>query len=398
VDLIIPTWWTGTLELINPGTGESQLHKLDPPDLPPTIPLVVLPFNSQSSVLGRLNTRIDKSGFVSLPNLDIKSSDPLAPVFFLGNRGGKYRSISMNAVTGMFSGRSMSFAPDSRVSISIPQGDIVLNTDNPITTDLVSLYAATRPVVLDIFPVQQPVAGVTSFLVSLVGINFRNLNPGDINLSFRRIATDVPIPDAPIPLDKSDVPVPKCRLTSHANAINTVGSLNQEKLVFTCSASFTRALSNVQYSMFLNYFGGAMSLLRSFQVSVTITNSVVTLSNLLILSTNSSALPKASSNPNSMCAVGAQASSSSNTLTTSGFVPSQTPVILKNQSILISFPPTASGSIVTFSCQAARSLSVGSHPYSYGNKPNPQSLLGTFLIHESQILISFAEIFKQNYL
>lgn len=382
MDLIIPTWWTGTLELINPGTGESHTQKLDSLDPPPSIPLLVLPFNSQSSVLGRLNTRIDKSGFVALPNLIMKSTDSLAPVYFLGNRGGNFRSISMEAVTGMFSGRNMFFAQGSTVSLSIPQGDVIFNTDNPITTDLVSMYSATRPVILEVFSIQQPLVGVTSFQVSLMGINFRNLNPGDITLSFRKITSSFPVsnapaPNAPVAPDADDAPAPKCQLTSPRNMINTLGSTDQVILVFACATSFTQAMSNVEYNVFLNYFGGVIPLLRSFQVSVSISNSVVTLSNLFILSKNTSALPRASASPNGMCAVGAQAASDSNTLTASGFSPSTIPVFSKNQKISISFPSTASGSAVAFSCRAARSLTVGSHPYSYGNKPNPQSLLGT---------------------
>jgi hypothetical protein len=277
----------------------------------------------------------------------------------------------------MFSGRNMIFSQGSNVSISIPQGDVIFNTENPIRTDLVSLYSATKPVVLDILPIQQPTSGVTSFLISLIGINFRNLNPGDITLTFRRISLNAPGTNFPGPPDANDAPVPKCRLTSPStNVINTLGSVDRTLFVFNCLTSFTQALPIVEYNVFLNYFGGAIRLFRTFQVTVTISNSIVTLSNLLIRSTNTSALPRASVSPNSMCAVGAQAASISNTLTASEFVPSQTPVISKNRQISISFPSSTSASVVTFSCEAARSLTVGSHPYSYGNKPNPQTLLG----------------------
>lgn len=363
VDLIIPEWWTGTLELINPGTGHSLSQKLDSLDPPPSIPLVILPFNSKSSVLGRLNTRIDKNGFVSLPNLIIKAADSFSPIYFLGNRGGNYRSISVNAITGTFSGRQMLFAQGSSVSISIPQGDIILNTDNPITTDLVSLYSATRPVVLEIFPIQQVSAGVTTFQVSMIGINFRNLNPGDIALSFRHIVLDTPV-------------IPDCRMTSPANMMNTLGSVNRTLLIFSCVTEFTQPSSHVQYNVFLKYFGGTMSLFRLFQVNVAMSNNIVTISHLLLLSTNTSSLPVPSASPNSMCAVGALANSPLNTLTTSGFVPSRTSVIFNNRSISMAYPGSSSGPAVTFSCQAARSLYLGSHPYSYGNKPDPQSLLG----------------------
>ncbi len=363
VDLIIPEWWTGTLELINPGTGHSLSQTLDSLDPPPSIPLVILPFNSKSSVLGRLNTRIDKNGFVSLPNLIIKAADSFSPIYFLGNRGGNYRSISVNAITGTFSGRQMLFAQGSSVSISIPQGDIILNTDNPITTDLVSLYSATRPVVLEIFPIQQVSAGVTTFQVSMIGINFRNLNPGDIALSFRHIVLDTPV-------------IPDCRMTSPANMMNTLGSVNRTLLIFSCVTEFTQPSSHVQYNVFLKYFGGTMSLFRLFQVNVAMSNNIVTISHLLLLSTNTSSLPVPSASPNSMCAVGALANSPLNTLTTSGFVPSRTSVIFNNRSISMAYPGSSSGPAVTFSCQAARSLYLGSHPYSYGNKPDPQSLLG----------------------
>ncbi len=363
VDLIIPAWWTGTLELINPGTGQRLTQKVDSSDPIQIIPLVILPFNSRSSVLGRLNTRIDKGGVVSLPNLVIKASDSFSPVYFLGNRGGNYRSISVNAITGMFSGRQMSFAEDSRVSISIPQGDVVLNSESPIKTDIVSLYSATKPVVLEIFPIQQVSVGATSFQLSLTGINFRNLKPGDIALSFRQID-----PEAPI--------LPDCRLTSPASLMDTLGIVNRALLVFSCSTAFTQPSPLVEYNVFLKYFGGLISLFRSFQVNVAISNNIVTLSNLLLISTNTSALPIPSASPNSMCAIGAHAASQSNTLTSSGFIPSGTSVNFNNKSILIAFPGTSSGSTVTFSCEAARSLYVGSHPYSYGNKPDPQSLLG----------------------
>ena len=314
-----------------------------------------------------LHRAVLQRSVVYLPNLIIKSTDPLAPVYFFGNRGGNYRNISMNAITGMFSARSISFAQGSKVSISIPQGDVILNTNNVITTNLVSLYSATAPVVLKFFPLQQPSTGVASFSVSLLGINFRNLNPGDITLSFRQVAPAAPIPD--------------CGLSVPTNMINTVGSVKEVILVFLCITKFTHASNDeipFLYHVFLNYFGGSSPLSHSFQVNVAVGSSIVTMSNLIMQPTNVSALPTPSVRPNNLCAVGAEAASLSNTLTSSGFVPTTNPVEFEDRPVLISFPDASLGPAMTFSCRAARSLSIGSHSYSFGNQPSPMSLLGKF--------------------
>jgi hypothetical protein len=374
VDIIIPSWWTGTLELTNPGSVSDQSIALE---LPEAIPLIVLPFNSKSFTLPLLNPMIDKKWVrgklyrevVSLPNLIIHSNDALSPVYFLANRGGLFRSISMFCVTGMFSSRDIIFAPASQVSLSIPQGDVILITENHIATNLVSLYSATAPVVTSISPILQPAAGITSFSVSIVGINFRNLNSGDIFLSFQGVAAAVHIPNCIL-----NVTLPR-------TLINTVGSVDSITLVFSCQTKFTEssdALNPFLYNVILNYFGGPILLPYSFQLNVLVSNGIVSISNLMILPTKTSALPKTSANPNHLCAVGGNGVSDSNTLTSSGFVPTSTPVAFKDQPILISTPGSSVSPVVTFSCRAARSLSVGSHPYSYGNQPNPVTQLGRF--------------------
>lgn len=319
---------------------------------------------------------------VSLPNLIIQSSDSLAPVLFLGNRGGSFKNVSMKTVTGMFSARDVSFSQNSKVSLSIPQGDVIFNTENHIATNLVSLYSATAPVVLGIFPPAQPAASVTSFTLTLRGINFRHFKSGDITLSFQGIASAVRIPD--------------CILSFPTNIINTVGSVVPINLVFLCVTRFTESSNDLEpyiYNIFLNYFGGSMRLPYSFQLNVLLSNGIITISNLNVLPRNTSALPRPSANPNNVCAVGGKIPSISNTLTSSGFAPSTTIVELIDFPVLISTPGSSVGPSVTFLCTAARSLSLGSHPYSYGNQPDPVTQLGKFpTMHQPSTTFSYEDV------
>lgn len=386
VDIIVPSWWNGTLELINPGSKSDPSASVETPE---AIPLIVVPFNSKSFTLSLLNTMVDKRldrakllrDVVSLPNLIMQSSGALSPVYFLANRGGNFKNVSMNSITGTFSARDIIFAPNSKVSISIPQGDVILNTENHISTNLVSLYSATAPVVLDILLGPQPAPGVTSFLVGIWGINFRNLNTGDIFLSFQGVAAAVRIPD--------------CVLTFPTTNIDTVGNVNPSGIVFTCKTKFTEssdALNPFLYNVILNYFGGTILLPYSFQLNVLVNNGIVSISNLMILPTNTSALPRPSANPNHLCAVGGNAASEYNTLTSSGFVPRATPIASADGPILISTPGSSVSPAVTFSCRAARSLSVGSHPYSYGHQPKPVTRLGRFpTMHQPSSTISYQD-------
>ena len=390
MDIIVPSWWNGTLELVNPGSQSDQSASVESPE---AIPLVVVPFNSKSINLLLLNTRIDKRfphGFegtklirevVTMPNLIIQSSGALSPVYFLANRGGNFKNVSMNAITGTFSARDIIFAPNSKVSLSIPQGDVILITENCISTNLVSLYSATAPVVLDILPIQQPALGVTSFSVRLIGINFRNLIAGDIFLSFQGVAEAVRMPD--------------CSLVIPTTMIDTVGSVDPIVITFSCKTKFTEssdALNPFLYNVILNYFGGMILLPYSFQLNVLVNNGIISISNLIILPTNTSALPRPSANPNHLCAVGGNTASSSNTLTSSGFVPKATPVAFVDQPILISTPGSSVNPFVSFSCRAARSLSVGSHPYSYGHQPKPVTQLGRFpTMHQPSSTISYQD-------
>ncbi len=385
IDLIIPADWTGTLELINPGNAAVQVNQ-ETKNGPQSAPLIVLPFNSRSTVLNRLNTIVDLPSVVSVPNVKISASDALSPVYFLGVRGGRYRSISVNAITGMFLGRSITFAQSSSVSISIPQGDVVLNTMNPISTDLVSLYSATAPVVLNVFPIQQPAAGST-FNITLLVINVRSVNSKDFFVTLQEIAPAAPIQAC------AWVSVEIFGISSDPSMFSNFNRLGQNdplRYTFSCSTMFFEPSVGdpFVYNVVLQYFAGSIPLPYAFQVNVGIVSSVVTLSNLIVKATNTSALANPSASPNHVCAVGALAANSQNTVTTSGFMPSMTPVISVNRTILMSLSSSIDGQlpltrffstqlpVTKFSCQAARSLSVGSYPYSYGSLPSPQTLLG----------------------
>ena len=380
IDLIIPSDWTGTLELINPGNSALQVNNPETKESQLAAPLIVVPFNSRSTVLGRLNTIVDKPSVVSVPNLKISASDALSPVYFLGVRGGTFKSISVNAITGMFIGRAISFAKSSSVSISIPQGDVVLNTQNPISTDLVSLYSATAPVVLDVFPIQQPAAGST-FNITLMIMNVRNLDTNqDLFITLKEISPAAPIQACKwVSFEGFDLSYIRS-FSSFLNNFNSLGYSTPLEYKFSCSTRFFEPSTDpFVYNIVLHYFAGSIPLPYVFQLNVGIINSVVTLSNLFVTATNTSALPIPSASPNHLCAVGALAPNSQNTVTTSGFKPSsETTVIDANRTILMSLSSSVDPQLpmTKFSCRAARSLSVGSYPYSNGNVPSPQTLLG----------------------
>ncbi len=315
-----------------------------------------MPFNSRSLVLNSLNL-VAVSG-VSIPNIKLFSTDSFSPIYFLGSRGGNFRSITLHAVSGLFVGRDVTFAKDSLVSIKLPQGDVLLNTVSPISTDIETLYASTAPTILDAKVLK---VGSTSFIVTLLTLNFRNLVPGDSFLTLQAMSPSPPIQEC----------IKSSGLVDDFRGIST-----PSLIWFFCSPKFTEASTGENpffYNMLLNYFGGSIPLPYIFQVNVDISNSAVSINNLFIKQSNVSVLPTPSALPNNLCAVGAQAASRQNTVTSSGFRPSTNP---QNQAIFIAFSNENLPN-VKVSCSSARSLYLGSHPYSDGRTPSPLTLLGS---------------------
>lgn len=378
IDLIIPHDWQGTLELINP-TQTSSTTGLGRQPHPG--PLIVLPFNSRSPWLNDLNLKT-VSG-VSIPTLKIVSRDVLSPVYFLGSRGGNFKSISVDALTGLFVGRDMTFAKGSTVSIRIPRGDVTLNTHNPISTDLLSLYSSTAPVVVNVVSATQISPTNSAFEITLDVLNARNLAPGDASLRLEAISPSPSIGECRIPVDRDEV-------------YDFRGISTPLRIRFRCNPTFTEASpgeSPFFYNMFLNYFGGSIPLPYIFQTNVDIISSVVRINNLFVKPSNSSVLPTPSALPNNLCAVGAQAASRLNTVASSGFSPTSTFV---NQPILLALSDIGLPS-VQFACTAARSLCLGSHPYSDGSRPSPLTLLGQKHLHRLINVKCFEFcIFKRN--
>ena len=354
IDLIIDSDWKGTLELINP-TSASSINSLG--KQPDPGPLIVVPFNSRSLVLNSLNL-VAVSG-VSIPKIKLFSTDSFSPIYFLGSRGGNFKSITFNAVSGLFVGRDVTFAKDSLVSINLPQGDVLLNTVSPISTNIETLYSSTAPTILD---AEVVFVGRTSFIVRLLTLNFRNLVPLD---SFLTLQAMSPSP-----------PIQECIKSSGLAVDDFRGISTPSNISFFCSPKFTEASTGENpffYNMLLNYFGGSIPLPYIFQVNVDISNSAVAINNLFIKQSNLSVLPTPSALPNNLCAVGAQAASRQNTVTSSGFRPSTNP---QNQAIFIAFSNENLPN-VKVSCSSARSLYLGSHPYSDGRTPSPLTLLGS---------------------
>jgi hypothetical protein len=373
IDLIVPSNWKGKLKFTNSArenTGNVATIKR-PAE---SAPLIVLPFDAHSPVLHWLNT-ISDSQAVSVPNLEIYSVDSFSPVYLLGIRGGKFKSITMNAVTGLFACRDIIFDMDSKVEVSLPKGDVILNTANPISTNLESLYSATAPVVVEILPIQQPTDVDSSFNISIDIFNFRNLKFGDVYLSLEAVGRAPQLQDCPLSKIQG-VPV-----SSFAGQLFDYRGLDSlSRFTFICRPRFTDSSSGQTpfvYNIILQYFGGTIRLPYSFQILVDIVNSVVKVSNLFIKSTNTSPLPTPSAFPNNLCAVGAREASSTNTITDQFFLTPRAPKYFYIDKIYMHHPSNNRLSTTRFACNAARSLSLGSHRYSYGNQPSAQKLGST---------------------
>jgi hypothetical protein len=364
IDLVIPSDWTGTLELNNPPPSSEELEEPEP------APFIFLPFDALSIHNNNLNVIADSK--VSVPKLKLRGFSPNSPIYFLASRGGKFKDITVDAEAGLFVGRAFTFAKSSTVSVRLPRGDVLLNTVNPVSTDILSLYSATAPVVLSVNV--QLLNSSNFFIIEVLCLNVRSTVPdfGDVYLSFE-------------PKTDSSPAIPNCLVKTPSPGIfDSRGVITAVSVPFQCNTRFLKAseqLNPFSYNIVLSYFGDSIPLNYEFRVNVDITNSVATLSNAFILSTNNSVLPTPSALPNNLCAVGAQAASSQNTLTSSGFTPLNYFVnrYLENNNFPISMSFSSSSNPnfpVKFICREARSISLSSFQHSFGDEPD-ETLLGS---------------------
>jgi hypothetical protein len=184
IDLIIDRWWNGTL-IINSGSQSSREHH----------PTIIVPF--KASPLPFLPLFPEASSDVVLPSLSLKSKEAEFPIFFNGARGGRYRNVSVECVTGSFIARGAEFVEGSVVNITLPMGDVIISADQPIETTLSSIYSATPPslgsmrivnaseymhFVQNRLPYNVMALPDAQLFISVEGYNFRNAAFDDLRL------------------------------------------------------------------------------------------------------------------------------------------------------------------------------------------------------------------------
>jgi hypothetical protein len=168
---MVPTNWKGQLVFNNNNHSSTRFpHKT-----------VIVPFNGDFFDASYLYATLSPE--ISLPSLSFNAQSASHPILFNGVRGGQFKSINMNTITGAFIARGATFAPNSMVDINIPMGDIIISANQKILTTVKSIYAATPPVVTTQIPPTVTIGqSPTQMTISIVGRNFRNVVTGDLNL------------------------------------------------------------------------------------------------------------------------------------------------------------------------------------------------------------------------
>lgn len=333
IDLIVPSDWKGQLTINNNDESSSRHpHKT-----------VIVPFNGVFIDSFYLYSTLSPT--ISLPTLSLNAQSASHPIFFNGVRGGQYKSVSMNCVTGAFIARGATFAADSVVNINIPRGDIIINANQKILTTVKSIYAATPPVISTQSPPNVTIGqSSTQMTISFAGRNFRNIVDGDLNLH---------------------VPNGTCTPPQRLPGLSS----SNQTIIFACDFSIgIESSGSVSGLMLLSYFGGNISTQYTLKFSVSSGQTTTIRSPVVAPITN----PRTSSGlgcgaesiapslpPGNVCIV---AAASMQQQTVPHFS------IGNADSIVEMFPAgrnPAPGSF-SFSSSAARSISLGSYQYSIG--------------------------------
>jgi len=109
------------------------------------------------------------------------------PIFFNGVRGGQYRNVTVNCVTGSFIAQGAEFFSGSVVDVTLPMGDVIISANQRIETTLSSIYSATPPSLVPSSIDQKfPLSFVSNSVpmpddqlqISIEVFNFRNVSAG----------------------------------------------------------------------------------------------------------------------------------------------------------------------------------------------------------------------------
>lgn len=329
IDLIIPSDWKGRLVINSNNQSSAHPH-----------PTVIVPFQILGFFIG-LYPQVTRS--IAIPSLSLNSPSADYPILFNGFRGGRYRNVNVDCVTGAFVARAAEFEPNSVVNVRLPMGDVIISANQQIQTTVGSMYAATPP-----FIESMATPGVlqnAKLSFTLTGANFQ----GD------RSGVNLIVPNGTCLLDSSS-PFPKL-------------GLSKTDVTFTCDFSLgIRSSGPVAGPVLLSYFGGnlmstgyTLNFAASIGDSTSILSPSVTRSAGRRSSGDGCASHPPATAPRNVCAV-ASASSASVPL----LLPGQQPDLDRSVVLQSANNNAASGSF-TFMASAARSISLGSYLYSTGS-------------------------------
>jgi hypothetical protein len=328
IDLIIPSDWKGRL-VINSNNESSLLPH----------PTIVLPFKSMAPFFHPLYPEVKPD--ISIPNLSLNSPSASYPIHFNGFRGGRYRNVDVNCVTGSFVARSSVFESNSVVTVNIPLGDVIISANQQIETTVSDIYAATPPFVKSVSAAN---SSGSKLSITLNANNLRNLPGGAVNLI---------VPNGTCVLDGAS-PFPGLGV-SLAN------------VEFTCDFGLGIKRSGpISGPVLLSYFGGnvmSTGYVLNFAASIGgASTSILSPSAVLDATQRTSSGSGCSSHPpesspGNVCVVAASSSDKVPAFS-SGSANAKVIMIPANQA-------AASGSFV-FKSSAARSITLGSYKYSVG--------------------------------
>jgi len=323
IDLIIPSDWKGRL-VINSNNESSLLPH----------PTVVLPFKSLG-IFSPLYPEVNPD--ISIPNLSLNSLSASYPIHFNGFRGGRYRNVDVNCVTGSFVARSSVFEPNSVVTVNIPLGDVIISANQQIETTVSDIYAATPPFVKSVSAASSSGSNLS------ITLNANNLR-GAVNLI---------------------VPNGTCVLDNGSPFPGLGDSLADVK--FTCDFGLgIRSSGPISGPVLLSYFGGnvmSTGYVLKFAASIggastsILSPSAVRDAKQRTSSGSGCSSQPPESSPGNVCVVAASSSAK---------VPAITSGNANDKVIMIPANKAAASGSFAFKSSAARSITLGSYKYSVG--------------------------------
>jgi hypothetical protein len=328
IDLIVPSDWKGRL-VINSNNESSLLPH----------PTIVLPFKSTGSFFQSLYPTVTPD--ISIPNLSLNSRSARYPIHFNGFRGGRYRNVDVNCVTGSFVARSSVFESNSVVTMNIPLGDVIISANQQIKTTVRDIYAATPPFVKSVSAAS---SSGSKLSITLNANNLRDLTGGAVTLI---------------------VPNGTCVLDNGSPFPGLGKSLADVK--FTCDFGLgIKSSGPISGPVLLSYFGGnvmSTGYVLNFAASIGgASTSILSPSAVRDAKQRTSSGSGCSSNPpesspGNVCVVAASNSAK---------VPAFTSGNANDQVIMIPANKAAASGSFVFKSSAARSITLGAYKYSVG--------------------------------